>query len=109
MHAGRAVLVAVILTLTPAACGKSGEMSAAEKAARGACRGVTRDDIGPDADRLDFLREKEQLAVQAANADPRYDALYDARRDLRRYTEEDNSKGALEAGLRVVKECRALN
>ena len=83
-------------------------MPAAEKAARGACRGVTREDLGPDADRVDFLREKEQLAVQAANADPRYDGLYNARRDLRRYTEERNSKGALEAGLRVVRECQKL-
>jgi hypothetical protein len=91
-----------------AACGDPG-MSDAEKAARGACRGVTREDLGPNADRIDFLRAKEQLAVQAANADPRYDALYDARRDLRRYTEERNSKGALEAGLRVVKECRKLD
>ncbi len=108
MHAGRALPLAVLLTLLPvAACGDPG-MSDAEKAARGACRGVTRDDLGSDAKRIDYLKEKEQLALQAANADPRYDGLYDARRDLRRFTEERNSKGALEAGLRVIKECDEL-
>jgi hypothetical protein len=108
MHAGRAVLVAVILTLLPAAaCGGGG--SSAEDHAREACEGLTRDDLRPGVDRLDFLREKEQAAEEAANADPRWDALYDARRDLRQFTEDRNSKAALEAGVRVVKECRDLN
>jgi hypothetical protein len=109
MHAGRALPLVVLLTLVPtAACGGGGE-SDADKAARGACLGVTRDDLGSDANRVDYLKEKEQLALQAANADPRYDGLYDARRDLRRFTEERSSKGALEAGLRVIKECGKLD
>jgi hypothetical protein len=108
MHAGRAVLVAVILTLLPvAACGGGGP--SAEDHAREACKGLTRDDLRPGVDRLEFLREKEHAAEEAANADPRWDALYDARRDLRQFTEDRNSKAALEAGVRVVKECRDLN
>jgi hypothetical protein len=98
--------LALILVLSPAACG--GDSSPGEKAARGACQGLTKDDLRPEVDRLDFLRAKEQLAAQAANENPRYDGLYDARRDLRKFTEDRNSKGALEAGLRVVKECREV-
>ena len=105
MHA-RLAAFAVILTLVPVACGGS---SPGEKAARGACQGLTEEDLAPDADRIGFLREKEQLAAQAANADSRYDALYDARRDLRQATEDRDSKVALTAGLRVVKECTDLN
>jgi hypothetical protein len=84
-------------------------MSSAEKAARGACRGLTEDDLRPEADRIMFLREKEQLAAQAANGDPRYDGLYDARRDVRQATEDNNSQAAVIAGLQLVKECRKIN
>ena len=84
-------------------------MSPTERAARGACSGLTPDDLRPEADRVEFLKEKEQLAAQAANDDPRYDALYDARRDLRQATENRDSQAALAHGLLVVKECRALD
>jgi hypothetical protein len=105
---GFAVLtVAVLLTLSPLACGD--DMSSAEKAARGACSGLTRDDLRPEADRLEFLREKEQLAAQAAGDDALYDALYEARRDLRQATEARDSKAALAHGLLVVKACRELD
>ena len=105
---GFAVLTfAVLLTLSPLACGD--DMSSAEKAARGACSGLTRDDLRPEADRLEFLREKEQLAAQAAGDDARYDALYEARRDLRQATEVRDSKAALAHGLLVVKACRELD
>ncbi|MGH9034630.1 MAG: hypothetical protein ACRD0O_02615 [Acidimicrobiia bacterium] len=108
MHARAVPLaLAVILTLVPIACG--GGDSAGEKAARGACQGLTKEDLAPDVDRLDFLREKEQLAAQAANENPRYDALYDARRDLRQGTEDGNSEAAVLAGLLVVKECKRVN
>jgi hypothetical protein len=102
MNVSAAALV-VLLTLAPIACG--GDSSPGEKAARSACQGLTKADLRPEVDRLDFLREKEQLAAQAANADPHYDALYDARRDLRQSTEAHDSKAALKAGLLVVKEC----
>ena len=102
----RAAALAALLILVPVACG--GDTSPGEEAARGACRGITPADLEPNVDRLDFLREKEQLAAQAANEDPRYDALYDARRDLRAYTEARDSKAALKAGLLVVKECGKL-
>jgi hypothetical protein len=102
MHLGASAL-AVILVFSLVACG--GDDSPGEKAARGACQGLTKEDLAPDADRIGFLREKEQLAAQAANADARYDALYDARRDLRQATEDRDSKLAVAAGLRIVKEC----
>ncbi|MGH9002404.1 MAG: hypothetical protein ACRDYV_04680, partial [Acidimicrobiia bacterium] len=93
--------------LSSVACGD--ETSSAEKAARQSCRGLTEDDLRPEADRISFLKQKEQLAAQAANDDPRYDALYDARRDVREATEEHDSKKAVAAGLVLVKECRAVN
>ena len=105
-HWRGALALVAILTLVPVACG--GDSSPGEEAARGACRGITPADLEPNVDRLDFLRETEQLAAQAANEDPRYDALYDARRDLRQYTEARDSKAALKAGLLVVKECDKL-
>ncbi len=101
-----AAALAVLVTASPLACGD--DMSAAEKAARGACQGLTRDDLRPEADRIKFLRDKEQLAAQAANRDPRYDSLYDARRDLRQATETHDSKAAVVAGLQLVKECREI-
>jgi hypothetical protein len=106
-HRRGALALAVLLTLVPVACGGGDEPG--EKAARGACQGLTKEDLRPDVDRLDFLREKEQLAAQAANSNSRYDALYDARRDLRQYTEDRDSKAALAAGLRVIKECQEVN
>ena len=107
MHARAAPLaLAAILTLVPVACGDS---TPGEEAARGACQGLTKEDLAPEVDRLDFLRAKEQLAAQAANENPRYDALYDARRDLRQGTEDGNSEAAVLAGLLVVKECKKVN
>jgi hypothetical protein len=106
MHA-RSAALAVLLTLAPIACG--GGKSAGEKYARQACEGLTKADLRPEVDRLDFLRAKEQLAAKAANEDPRYDALYDARRDLRQGTEDRDSKAAVVAGLLVVKECKKIN
>ena len=99
--------LALLLSASALACGD--EMSSAERAARGACAGLTKDDLRPEADRIEFLREKEQLASQAANGDPRYDALYDARRNLRQATEARDSKAALAHGLLVVKACGALD
>ena len=106
-HWRGALAFAAVLILVLVACGK--DSPPGEEAARGACRGITPADLEPDVDRLDFLREKEQLAAQAANEDPRYDTLYDARRDLRHFTEARDSKAALKAGLLVVKECDKVN
>ncbi|MGH9038942.1 MAG: hypothetical protein ACRDZ3_01795 [Acidimicrobiia bacterium] len=100
-------VIAAVLALSPLACGP--EAGPGEQAARGACRGLTEDDVRPEADRINFLKDKEQLAAQAANEDPRYDALYDARKALREATEKKDSKGALAAGLLVVRECREVN
>jgi hypothetical protein len=98
--------LALLLGASALACGD--EMSSTERAARGACTGLTPEDLRPAAVRVEFLKEKEQLAAQAANDDPRYDALYDARRDLRQATEDRDSKAALAQGLIIVRECRAL-
>lgn len=97
----------LVLALAPLACGE--EAGPGEEAARGACKGLTEDDVRPEADRINFLKDKEQLAAQAANDNPEYDALYDARKALREATEKKDSKGALAAGLLVVRECRAVN
>jgi hypothetical protein len=105
-HWRGALTLAVILALAPAACG-GGDPS--KDYARQACKGLTKADLQPDVDRLDFLREKEESAAKAANENPRWDALYDARRDLRQATEDRNSKAAVVAGLQVVKECRKVN
>ncbi|MDQ3943744.1 MAG: hypothetical protein M3357_01025 [Actinomycetota bacterium] len=102
----RAAALAVILALAPVACGGG---KSAKDYAQEACEGLTPADLRPEVDRLDFLREKEQLAARAANEDPRWDALHDARRDLRQKTEDRDSKAALEAGVRVVNECRQVN
>lgn len=101
MHAGAAALT-VILVFTPIACGS--EKSASDYA-RDACGPLTKKALGSDSEKLKFLQDKERLASTAANKDPRWKPLAEAKHELRRSTEEGNSQAALAAGVRVLEEC----
>lgn len=104
MHAG-AVGLAVILAVVPAACGSK----TAEDYAREACEPLDEEEVRTEAGQLQYLREQEAAADQAANGDERWVPLWEARRELRRATEAGESKRALAAGLTVVKECEKLS
>lgn len=97
----RVIGLAVALSLVPAACSSA----TAEDHAREACEPLNEEEVRTEAGRLQYLRDQEAAADQAANADERWVPLWEARRELRRATEAGESERALTAGLEVVEEC----